>query len=109
MQWSYSNAADLRRFVLSNYNRCASIFPVNFRKHTRTENDMSETPIPANDNEPLDLLWGCEAIARAIGRTKRQTFHMLETGQLPAHKIGERWVVSRAALREHFAPKREAA
>jgi hypothetical protein len=45
-----------------------------------------------------DILWGCEAIAAAIGRSTRATFHLLENGQLPAKKIGGRWCVSRRAL-----------
>lgn len=53
-------------------------------------------------NQNLDLLWGCTAIAEAIGRTERQTFHMLEHGHLPAKRIGRRWVISRAALAAFF-------
>jgi hypothetical protein len=52
--------------------------------------------------ETLDLIWGAAAIAAALNRTQRQCFHMLESGELPAKKIGGRWVVSRKALREHF-------
>lgn len=57
---------------------------------------MSEHP-PA-----LDLVWGCKAIAAAIGRTERATFHMLEKGELPARQVGQRWVASRAALEQFF-------
>lgn len=55
----------------------------------------------AND-DPLDLIWGAEAIAKAIHRTRRQTFHLLETGQLPARKSGGQWVVSRRRLQQYF-------
>lgn len=53
---------------------------------------------------PVDnsLAWGCEAIAEEIGRTPRQTFHMLTRGELPAKKVGGRWVASRKKLREFF-------
>lgn len=51
----------------------------------------------------LGLIWGAEAIAVEIGRTRRQTFHLLETGAIPARRVGGRWCASRAALEAHFA------
>lgn len=59
----------------------------------------------AQQSNPLgteSLAWGCEAIAEEIGRTPRQTFHMLTNGELPAKKVGGRWVASRKKLREFF-------
>jgi hypothetical protein len=50
----------------------------------------------------LDLIWGVSAIARVIGRTDRQTFHLISTGELPARKIGNRWVIERNRLIAHF-------
>jgi hypothetical protein len=53
-------------------------------------------------NEPdhgSDLVWGGEEIGRAINRTGRQAFHLLENGLLPAKKVGGQWCASRAALR----------
>jgi hypothetical protein len=44
--------------------------------------------------EKADLdapVWGAEAIGRVINRPARQTFHLLESGALPAKKIGGRW------------------
>lgn len=55
----------------------------------------------ANDR-PLDLVWEVEAIAKLIGRTERQTFHLLGTGQLPAKKVGGRWVAERGKLIAFF-------
>ncbi|EPE98445.1 hypothetical protein [Rhizobium grahamii] len=53
--------------------------------------------------ESFDLIWGAEAIAKAIGKTKRATFHLLENGDLaPARKIGGRWVVDRRLLQRFF-------
>jgi hypothetical protein len=47
----------------------------------------------------LEILWGVPAIAAAIGRTARATYHMLESGHLPgAKKVGGRWCVSRRSL-----------
>jgi len=54
-------------------------------------------------NEPaLNLVWGAEAIAMVIGRTPRQTFHLLDGGQLPARKVGGRWVAERGKLVAFF-------
>lgn len=50
----------------------------------------------------LDLLWGVNAIAKAIDRTPRQTFHLCSLGEIPARKIGGRWVVERRKLIEFF-------
>lgn len=57
---------------------------------------------PQAGADPLDLAWGAAAIATAIGRTTRATYHMLEAGELPAVQIGSRWVASLTKLREHF-------
>jgi hypothetical protein len=51
---------------------------------------------------PLDLLWGCRAIAAEINRTERATFNLLETGQLPAKKVGNTWVAVRGKLHALF-------
>lgn len=55
-----------------------------------------------NEQQSIDLLWGVEAIAEVIGRTSRQVFHMLETGQLPAKKVAGRWVAERGQLLRFF-------
>jgi hypothetical protein len=34
----------------------------------------------------MELVWEVSEIAKLIGRTKRQTFHMLNAAQLPAKK-----------------------
>ena len=54
------------------------------------------------DGISLDLVWGVGAIAKLIGRTERQTFHLVQSGQLPAKKVGNRWVAERGKLREFF-------
>jgi hypothetical protein len=50
-----------------------------------------------------DLLWGVDAIAEFINRTRRQTFHLIETGQIPAGKTRGRIVASRTKVRARFA------
>jgi len=57
---------------------------------------------PSSEGD-LDILWGAQEIARAIRRPVRQTFHLLENGQLPAKKCGGKWCASREGLRQHFA------
>ncbi|MBL0935533.1 MAG: DNA-binding protein [Rhizobiaceae bacterium] len=50
----------------------------------------------------LALVWGAEAIASLIGRSARATFYMLEKGELPARKVGGRWVAERSKLIAFF-------
>ena len=54
--------------------------------------------------EPLrdDLIWGVEGIAKEIGKTQRQVFHMISIGAIPAAKVGGRIVASRSRIRQHF-------
>ena len=58
------------------------------------------------------LIWGVPAIAEVIDRTPRQTWHLLNSGLLPAKKVGAKWVATRGGLRQSFAgaiAEREAA
>lgn len=51
-----------------------------------------------------NLVWGAEAIGKAIGRTTRQTFHALEKGELAgAQKIAGRWVLNLDVFLETFS------
>lgn len=45
-----------------------------------------------------ELVWGGENIAKVIGRTRRITFSLLDKGELPAKKVGGRWVAERNKL-----------
>ena len=58
----------------------------------------NELPGHAPGGLAADLVWGVKEIAAVVGRTDRQTYHMLVTGQLPAQLIGGRWVASRSGL-----------
>jgi len=49
-----------------------------------------------------DLLWGADAIAQYIGRNKRQTYYLLEKGQVPARKVGDLWLGSKTTLDTHL-------
>jgi hypothetical protein len=53
-----------------------------------------------DETTPADVLWGAEAIAKAIGQSERATYHLLANKLLPAKRIGGRWVASRQKLIE---------
>lgn len=53
----------------------------------------------------LDLIWGIDGISKAIGLSFPATAYMLKQGQLPAKKIGERWVIERGELAAFFKGK----
>lgn len=50
----------------------------------------------------IDLVWGAASIGKEINQSARQTFYMLESGFLPAKKVGNRWVAERGKLRKFF-------
>ena len=58
--------------------------------------------VGTNPVATLDLVWGAAAIGKEIGRTERQAFHLLETGRLPARKVGLQWVAARGELQNFF-------
>jgi Helix-turn-helix domain len=65
--------------------------------------------MPDNDhptsyvNEESEFAWGTNQISRIIGRSPRQTYHLLSTGKLKSvKKVGGHWVVSRDALRKEL-------
>jgi hypothetical protein len=45
-----------------------------------------------------DLLWGADAIGKAIGRSSRQAFYLLERRMIPGTKVGKLWCASRRRL-----------
>jgi len=49
------------------------------------------------------VLWGAKAIADYIGRSPRQVYHLLETGKLPAQRLGQRWVTTKSRLKAHLS------
>lgn len=58
--------------------------------------EIRAVPAPLAD----DLLDGVAAIAAEIGRTKRQTYHLLEGGLLPGcFKLGGKWAGARSQIR----------
>lgn len=51
----------------------------------------------------LQLLWGAGAIATELGCDRRRAFYLLEKGEIPAKKVGGKWVVRRDELHAFFA------
>ncbi|HWD13227.1 DNA-binding protein [Pseudochrobactrum algeriensis] len=56
----------------------------------------------SNNTNSMELIWEVSEIGKLIGRNERQTFHLLNTGQLPAKKVGGRWVAERSKLIAFF-------
>jgi hypothetical protein len=58
--------------------------------------------------ETRDLLWGAAAIADFINElsatptSRSKVYHMIESGDLPAGRIGARLVGSKKRIRAHF-------
>jgi hypothetical protein len=48
-----------------------------------------------------DTLEGTRAIAEFIGKTDRQTDHLLQSRQLPAFKLGGRWHMRKSTYLNH--------
>ena len=53
------------------------------------------------EREPV---WGAAAIGAVIKKNRRQTFWLLQTGKLPARKVGAQWVSERQALLNFVTP-----
>jgi hypothetical protein len=49
---------------------------------------------------PAGILWGARAIGAEIGKAPRQVFYLLESGKLPAQRVGRQWVTTKAKIRE---------
>lgn len=49
------------------------------------------------------VCWGAQEIGRVIGRDERQTFHLLQIGEIKcARRVGGRWCAGREALLREF-------
>ncbi len=48
------------------------------------------------------LIWGAKAIGAEIGVDDRRAFYLLERGEIPAKKVGGKWVAERSKLRNFF-------
>jgi hypothetical protein len=71
---------------------------------TKREHLMSGLKIDELDRP----LWGADAIGEIIGKTKGQTFPLLNKGLLDADKVGGTWVSTARRLLNQFAGRRAA-
>jgi hypothetical protein len=56
-----------------------------------------------NSNNLDKPVWGAAAIGEIIGRTERQTHHLLSRGFIKcARKVGGAWTATPSALRREF-------
>jgi hypothetical protein len=60
----------------------------------------------ADESLADDLLRGADAIAAFLGLGRRQAFHFLQKGSIPAVKEGNVWVGSKSRLRKHYTEGR---
>ncbi len=60
---------------------------------------MTQERIDREELATLDAVWGGKQIGKYIGRSARSTFYLLESGAIPARKVGTLWVASRRELR----------
>jgi hypothetical protein len=66
---------------------------------------MSEVSTQSNAADDLasDLIWEIKGIAKEIGVTERQAYHLVHTKKLPTIKVGAKFCASRSGLRRFFA------
>jgi hypothetical protein len=50
----------------------------------------------------FQVIRGAEAIARAIGTSRRRAYFLCEAGLLPVQKEGAQWVTTRRKLDQHY-------
>ena len=70
---------------------------------------MTCDAIPHLEDDEAEFLWGAARIGKAIGLNPNVTFNLLRDGQIPARKIGGRWVSERNVLRRFVTPEAVAA
>lgn len=59
--------------------------------------------LPTNTDIDLQIIWGATGIAKAIGRSERVVYELLEKGRLTgAKKVGGSWCITANKLREFF-------
>ncbi len=64
---------------------------------------MMREMVEQGNEETLDLIWGAANIAKFLNlNSTRQAFWFLENGNIPARKVGNRWVASHRVLKAHF-------
>ena len=65
--------------------------------------ESESIPDKGNLSPACDFMWNAAEIGGVIGRSARQTHHLLTKGEIKcARKVGGRWVASRSALLREF-------
>ncbi len=59
--------------------------------------------------QELDLLHGAREIGAFLKTNPRKTYYLLETGALPAFKLGNQWCARKSTLLAYFAQLEEQA
>lgn len=67
---------------------------------------MKQGLVPSN--LPSDILWGAEAIARHINRSRSQVFYLVRKGRIPVKKVGPRTLLARKSELDRTLAKLEA-
>jgi hypothetical protein len=77
-------------------------------EHHARHGDRGDGDDADADGESLagDLLYGADAIASFLGLSRRQAFHFLQRGHIPATKQGSIWVASKSRLKRHYQEDR---
>ena len=53
----------------------------------------------SDPDNPSEILWGVEAIAKVLGRSRNATYHLVENGMLKGViKIGAQWTARKSVL-----------
>ena len=58
-----------------------------------------------NSKSTMDIIpiWGARAIGERLGVNERVAFYMLESGRVPARKVGRKWVTTEQKIRDFLA------
>jgi hypothetical protein len=64
--------------------------------------DKESSEVEISDSGAISLIWGAKAIAEELGVSPRKAFYLLESGAIPARKVGNLWVADRGKLRTFF-------
>ena len=65
------------------------------------------SPVNGEESSHTSQVWGAKAIGRVIGRTERQTNHLLAHGAIrSAHKVLGMWTANADRLSREFAGDR---
>jgi hypothetical protein len=64
--------------------------------------DINTTEVVPSAPFADDFLRGVRLIAEFIDEPERRTYYLLESGYLPAGKLGNVWLASKRRLRAHY-------